>query len=159
MIGNGWFKKRKSHKITRYRWDRNSETIIDYFVMTRNLWTVLTDIKVIPSESLGDHRLLVADFRNKRKGTNHLSGEKIKAWKLKEQQTKENYIEILKKKVPRDEIKDVETEWERFKGSLVEAAEEVCGRKKGKKKKHKETPWWTDRIKEAMKKKNKAWRE
>jgi hypothetical protein len=58
-------------------------------------------------------------------------------------------------KVPTGEIKDVETEWERFKGSLVEAAEEVCGRKKGKKK-HKEIPWWTDRIKEAVKKKNKA---
>jgi hypothetical protein len=35
------------------------------------------------------------------------------------------------------------------------AAEEVCGRKKGKKK-HKETAWWTDRIKEAVKKKNKS---
>jgi hypothetical protein len=78
--------------------------------------------------------------------------------KLKEQQTKEKYIEILKKKVLRDEIKDVETEWERFKGSLVEATEEVCGRKKGEKK-HKETPWCTDGIKEAVKKKNKAWRE
>jgi hypothetical protein len=33
--------------------------------MSRNIWTVVTDIKVIPSESLeGDHRLLVADFRN-----------------------------------------------------------------------------------------------
>jgi uncharacterized protein (DUF342 family) len=83
---------------------------------------------------------------------------KIKVWKLKELQTKEKYIEILKGKVPRGEIQDVETEWERFKGSLVEAAAEVCGRKKGKKK-HKETPWWTDGIKEAVKKKNKAWRE
>jgi hypothetical protein len=65
MIGNGWFKKRKSHKITTYSWDRKSETIIDYFVMSRNVWTVVTDIKVIPSKSLeGDHRLLVADFRN-----------------------------------------------------------------------------------------------
>jgi hypothetical protein len=52
----------------------------------------------------------------------------------------------------------VKPEWERFKGSLVEAAEEVCGRKKGKNK-YKETPWWTDRIKETVKKKNKAWRE
>jgi hypothetical protein len=64
MIGNRWFNKRKSHKITRYSWDGNSETIINYIVMRRNLWTVLTDIKVIPSESLeGDHRLLVAEFR------------------------------------------------------------------------------------------------
>jgi hypothetical protein len=60
MIGNRWFTKRKSHKITRYR---NSETIIAYFVMARNLWTLLTGIKVIPSESLeGDHRLLVTDL-------------------------------------------------------------------------------------------------
>jgi hypothetical protein len=39
---------------------------------------------------------------------------KIKVWKLKELQTKEKYIEILKGKVPRGEIQNVETEWERF---------------------------------------------
>jgi replication initiation and membrane attachment protein DnaB len=86
------------------------------------------------------HRLLVADFRNIKENKPIIYQEKkIKVWKLKEK-----YTEILKKKVPRDEIKDVETEWERFKGSLMEAAVEVCGRKEGKKK-HKKTPWWTDR--------------
>jgi hypothetical protein len=72
------------------------------------------------------HRLLVADFRNIKENKPIIYQEKkIKVWKLKEKQTKEKYTEILKKKVPRDEIKDVETEWERFKGSLMEAAVEV----------------------------------
>jgi hypothetical protein len=69
---------------------------------------VVTDIKVIPSESLegDDHRLLVADFRNiKEKKPIIYQEKKIKVWKLKEQETKEKYIEILKKKVPRGEIR------------------------------------------------------
>jgi hypothetical protein len=58
--------------------------------MSRNVWTVVTDIKVIPSESLeGDHRLLVADFKNiKEKKLVIYQENKIKVWKLKEQQTK-----------------------------------------------------------------------
>jgi hypothetical protein len=37
---------------------------IDYFILTRNLWNILNDIKVIPIISLeGDHGILIADFR------------------------------------------------------------------------------------------------
>jgi hypothetical protein len=50
--------------------------------MSRNVWTAIIDIKVIPSESLkGDHRLLVADFRNiKEKKPIIYQEKKIKVW-------------------------------------------------------------------------------
>jgi hypothetical protein len=47
-----WFQKRKSHGITRYSWDGVSQTIIDYFVVTSNLWKNLLHVQVIPSENL-----------------------------------------------------------------------------------------------------------
>jgi hypothetical protein len=60
---NNWFKKR-SHKITRYNWDGSVGTVIDYFILIRNIWNILNDVKAIPSISLeGDHRILIAEFR------------------------------------------------------------------------------------------------
>jgi hypothetical protein len=40
---------------------------------------------------------------------------------------------------------------------FVETKEEVCGLRKNRR--HMETPWQTDRIKEATNRKNDAWRE
>jgi hypothetical protein len=63
-IGNNWCQKRRNHKITHHSWDGSVGTIIDYFILTRNLWNFLNHIKLIPSISLdGGHRILVADFR------------------------------------------------------------------------------------------------
>jgi hypothetical protein len=36
----------------------------NHFILTRNPWNILNDVKVIPSISLeGDHRILTAEFR------------------------------------------------------------------------------------------------
>jgi hypothetical protein len=62
-IGNGWSQKKKSHKITCYSWDSKFRTIIDYFIMTRNLWNIFNAVKIIPSIGLeADHRILIADL-------------------------------------------------------------------------------------------------
>ena len=43
-------------------------TIIDYCVMTSNLWKNLPDVKVTPSENLdSDYRLLLAYFKDIKK--------------------------------------------------------------------------------------------
>jgi hypothetical protein len=47
--------------------------------------------------------------------------------------------------------------WHRFKRGFIEAAEEVCYQESGRRR-YKETPWWTDRIKVVRRKSN-AWRE
>jgi hypothetical protein len=53
VIGNGWFKKKKKkkkgerrRKITSYSWDSKYETAIHYFIMNRNLWNILNNVKV-----------------------------------------------------------------------------------------------------------------
>ena len=42
--------------------------------------------------------------------------------------------------------------------AIETAKKKICGRKSDKKK-LKEAPWWTDKMKETMQKKNKAWRK
>ena len=49
-------------------------------------------------------------------------GNNIKTRNLKEQTVKEEYIETLKTKLPKDQIQDVETERKTIKGSFSEAA-------------------------------------
>lgn len=48
-------------------------------------------------------------------------------WKLKHQDDKEIFTELLKTKSPKAEIQSVEEEWDRLKVSFIETTEEVCG--------------------------------
>ncbi|KAL1446149.1 hypothetical protein WDU94_012366 [Cyamophila willieti] len=158
-IGNTWFKKRQSHKVTRYSWDGKHETMIDYFIISKEIQNTLCDTKVIPSVSLGsDHRLLVSTFRFRKlteKKTNQL--RKIKSWKLKEKENVEKFQSIIRNNIPTSELRSVEEEWQDYKNCLVSAAEEVCGRTSGKRR-WKETRWWNERVKTAVLEKNKAFR-
>jgi hypothetical protein len=52
MIGNNWFQKRRSHKITHYSWDGSVGSITDYLILIRNLWNILTDVTVILNTGL-----------------------------------------------------------------------------------------------------------
>jgi hypothetical protein len=66
--------------------------------------------------------------------------KKIKIWKLKETDKKEKFQQLLKTNLPIDETRSVEEELDRFKTGFIEAAEEVCGRKSGRRR-YKGTPW------------------
>jgi hypothetical protein len=78
--------------------------------------------------------------------------KKIKIWKLKEIDNKEQFQQLLRTKLPKDETQSVEEEWGRFKTGFIEAAEEVCSHKSGMRR-YKEIPWWTDRVKEVVRRK------
>jgi hypothetical protein len=62
-------------------------------------------------------------------------------------------MELLKTKLPKDEVQSVKEEQDRLKVGFIETAEEVCGQKMG----GEDTR--TDRIKEAIRRKNNAWRK
>ena len=159
MIGNSWYRKQESHKITWYSSDWTRRSVVDYLIFDGETKRNVTDIKVIPSEALdGDHRLVVMNYRMRiERRKPERKERKIKVWKLKEEQTKEEYQKRVKNRLPRDEAGSVE-EWEKFKKVLLEAAEATCGRTSSIKR-WKETPWWNERAKEAVGRKNKAFRE
>lgn len=161
VIGNTWFQKRDSHRITRYSWNGEQKTQIDYVVVSKEKKKMLKDVKIIPSVGMdGDHRLLVADIqiegtvRKRREYTE----KKLKVWKLSEIPVREEYQQMIRKDFPRGETKGVEEEWGLFKRVLVQATEKTCGRTSGVRKEV-VTSWWNDKVKEKVQAKNKAWRE
>ncbi|XP_047099314.1 uncharacterized protein LOC124716808 [Schistocerca piceifrons] len=71
LVKNTFFKKQDSHKITRYGWDGESKTVIDYILTEKLIGGKVRDTKVIPSEHLdSDYRLLIADLNDKVKSLN-----------------------------------------------------------------------------------------
>uniref|UniRef100_A0A8D8RWT4 Craniofacial development protein 2 n=1 Tax=Cacopsylla melanoneura TaxID=428564 RepID=A0A8D8RWT4_9HEMI len=161
LVTNSWYKKRESHKITRFGWNlaQTQKSVIDYFLVHKNIKRNLLDVKVIPSVALGsDHRLLVATFRfNKFTGNQHQQERKIKVWKLKDLETRLKFQDMIKQSIPIGDVGDLEDEWKTFKEAFIRAAEETCGRTNNKRR-WKETPWWNNITKEAVIKKNQSFR-
>jgi hypothetical protein len=93
LLGNTWYKKRESHKITRYSWDGRTKTLIDYIIISDSIKKWLINVKVIPSVSLqSDHRLVlvVGSFRIKRLKHNSITQERrINSYKLKDNRVAE----------------------------------------------------------------------
>jgi hypothetical protein len=70
---------------------------------------------------------------------------------LKETDKKEQFHQLLRTKLLKAETRLVVEEWNRCKKGFIEAAEEICGERSGRRR-YKETPWWTDRIKVVWRK-------
>ncbi|XP_049958723.1 uncharacterized protein LOC126475126 [Schistocerca serialis cubense] len=159
-IANSWYKKRSSNKITWYSGDWSQTSVVDYVLVDRQMMSSLTDVKVIPSEALdSDHRLLVATLREKKdRRATDIQEKRLKTWMLKEDERRTQYQTLIRKKLPKEDQRTVEEEWGDFKRALVEAAETVCGRTSTKRR-SKETPWWNNICKEAVLRKNNAFRE
>lgn len=159
IVGNTWFRKRESHKVTRYSWDGRFKTMIDLIMVTESMKKWLLDVKVIPSVAMGgDHRLVVGTIIIKHPQKVTLIQERnIKSWKLKDKIIAEQFRNLIQENIPNEESTSVEDEWKLFKTNLLTAAEKVCGKTNGRKK-LKETPWWNEETRKATSKKNRAYR-
>ena len=161
IVGNTWFRKKNSQKITRYGWgDTKTKTMIDLFLVEKEKRRQLVDVTSMPRGDFeGDHKVVVAKLRlGKIVKFTEKRERKIKVWKLKEDETREKFQEELKKEIPKGEVSSVEEEWTCFKNGFVKCAVNTCGRLSVRKK-EKETPWWNDRVKQAVKEKQMAWRK
>ena len=159
VVGNSWFRKKESHKVTWYSSDLTKKSLVDYMLYDWEMKRSVRDIKVIPSEALdSDHRILVMNLGVvKDSKRTEYQERRIKVWKLKEKEVKEEFQKIIRERMPTDNPKTGEEEWKQFKNTMVEAAVAVCGRTSNRKR-CKETPWWNERVKEAVGRKNKAFR-
>ena len=61
IVGNTWFRKKNSYKITRYDWgERRTKTVIDYFLVEKKNRRQLMDVTALPGEAFdGDHRVVM----------------------------------------------------------------------------------------------------
>ena len=122
IVGNSWFRKKNSRKITRYGWgDRRTKSVIDYFLVERTNRRKLIDVTALPGEAFdGDHRVVVAKFRwEKLENLKEIRESKIKVWKLKDKTVQEDFQERLKQQIPVTEVENVEEEWSHFKNCLL----------------------------------------
>ena len=157
IIGNSLFKKRKEHHITRYSWDGVYESVIDYILVSRELRNILLDVRVIPSVALdGDHRLLIGVVRIEQetnahtKKSNPIIRKRLKVWRLKDDKIKKEFKKRVEDALTEGELRGVEEEWNNMKHVLLNATEELCGRAGGKRR-SKQTAWWNDNVKKAVK--------
>ena len=160
-IMNTYYKHQDSHKWSWYRWDSEigdytQKSMIDFFITNNK--KVFRDVKSVPSISLdSDHRLVLAKLSIKNpKRQRKVLKERFCLERLKEREVADEFRSKIRSLKPEenDDIEDIETEWENFKSKVTAGAREVVHTKKiggGKKKK---TIWWTDDVREAIKRKS-----
>ena len=68
-----------------------------------------------------------------------------RVWKLKENNRKTRFQERVQELVN----VDAPNLWNTFKNSMLQACDEICGKKKGRRS-HGDTWWWNEEVKEAM---------
>ncbi|KAL6575803.1 hypothetical protein OROHE_000784 [Orobanche hederae] len=152
-IMNTWFEKRDSHLVT-YRNGGNASQI-DFFLV-RNVWRKsFTNCKVIPGESAAtQHRVVVLDLRGKR----HLRKRRpqvdprIKWWKLQGESRHTFVAKIGDNSIWSDcTDMDIDSMWNLLEHNIKEVAKEVLGESKGIGPSSKDTSWWNEEVKQAIK--------
>ena len=165
-IMNTFFKHRDTHKWSWYRWNTDrgdyvERSMID-LILTNNK-KIFKDVKSIPSVSLdSDHRLVLAKMKIKLlRPLKKLVRERIKVERLKEQEIDRQYREKVSEARPKEhqETEDIEKEWENMKEKNIQIAKEVIETKRVSGGKKKKTLWWTEEVREAVKKKSVAFRK
>ncbi|KAL6580722.1 hypothetical protein OROMI_006645 [Orobanche minor] len=159
-IMNTWFEKRDSHLVT-YR-NRGNASQIDFFLV-RNVWRKsFTNCKVIPGESAAtQHRVVVLDLRGKR----HLRKRRpqvdprIKWWKLQGESRHTFVAKIADNSIWSDcTDMDIDSMWNLLEHNIKEVAKEVLGESKGNGPSSKDTSWWNEEVKQAIKTKRECYK-
>lgn len=152
-ILNTLFKKDREKYIT-YK-SGGAETQLDLVIVKRMRGLCVLDCKAIPGEAcLTQHRLVRADLKIMNFKKKKWRGiKKLKTWKLKCKETRDDFEEKLDNRLRQSEMS-----WTNFEKSILETAEEVCGRTSGRRGQERETWWWNDEVKEHIKEKRTAFK-
>ena len=115
-----YFQKSWLSWLTTFR-SGETETMIDYFLVNR--WSV-KDVKVIPGEEIvSQHCPLLMDMVFKKKVRRKVKfRKKLKLWRLRESEVKEEFAEGVNNKCDGNE------DWCGLKRKLLDVASEVCGK-------------------------------
>ena len=123
-VANTWFTKEDRKKVTFS--SGGSETEIDFVLVDKENRKFLKDVKVFWGKQ--QHRLVVADVDKRRvkKVVRNEVREKRNVWKLKEDKTRKKFATRVEELV-RTIASDL---WGCFKEGVLQACDEVCGKKK-----------------------------
>ena len=161
-IMNTFYQHQPSHKWTWYRYSAEhqqytSRSMIDLFLTNQK--KLFCDMKSLPSVSLdSDHRLVLASLQLKKpKQKPKVMKRRYKLEKLKNEEVVEHLREhFCREMASKDENVD---NWCKFKDSITTAAEKQLGFRETYGGKKKSTPWWTEQVRLAVKRKMKLFRK
>ena len=126
-------------------------------------------MKVVRGEELGsDHYLVLMNINLKierrMRGMDRRMKQQIKINKLKDGEVRRKYQVIMSEMYEANEGKrywtdgDVKMAWKEMREDIVGAVRKVCGVVKGKKDCGKQTRWWNDEVKSAVRPKKVMYR-
>ena len=133
--------------------------MIDLFLI--NDKTKFRNVRSIPSVSLNsDHRVVFATLGLKQlKYKSKYKECSYRIEKLKDTALRQKFQEIDMERIRTGEECRTEAKWEQIKSSIKTAAEQTMGKRTSYEGKKKSTPWWTERLGEAVKNKMKKFRK
>ncbi|XP_076031132.1 uncharacterized protein LOC143019381 [Oratosquilla oratoria] len=119
------------------------------------------DVKSIPSASLdSDHRLVICKLSVLRpKKMQRATRNRIKVEKLKEQDTIDGFQMLAAEGLQTVALTDVHQTWSELKTKINDIAENTLGSSQTGVTKKKLTIWWNEEVKNAVRDKNKTYRQ
>lgn len=133
IIANTKFTHKDIHKVTWERKKKQEKSIIDYFLIDKQLWDKVKDVRVYRGHEIGsDHYLLKATLSLRKKENvkeiKRTSNEKIRSYKLKDIEIRNKYQERLEEALRGIEsINKGQTLWEMYKKAVINTGKEICG--------------------------------
>ena len=169
-IMNTFFQHKRIHKYTWYRDSLGQRSLIDFCIVSADLFSTVSDVRVKRGAELStDHHLVVCTLKalkplKKRKTFRPRETYRIKWESLADKEVRTAFADNIASKFKElpTSTEDIETEWCLFRTAVITSATNCCGRKRvgGTKSSEKRTPWWNQEVKEAIRAKKvayKAW--
>lgn len=167
VVTNTWFQHKDIHKFTWECRGRNQRSIIDYFLVRREMRCQVRDVKVVRGAEIGsDHYLLLMVIKLKTKGQKprerKTGGVSIRVEKLKDKEVRWMFEAKLRSKYFNRTARQiggqtVEVAWNELKEGVLRSAVEVCGMSR-KRSGRRRTAWWSKEVQDAVKAKKAAYK-
>ena len=161
-----FFQDREVHKYTWYRSSMDQKSLIDFCIVSSDLFSDVLDVRVKRGAELStDHHLVVCSLRLSKPWPNRKSNRSSEThrikWKaLEDKEVRKQFASSISSKFRRllDLSDDIEKEWLLFRSAIISSATESCRWKRlrvagGSEKR---TPWWKKEIKKAIRAKKDA---
>ena len=167
-IMNTFFQHKRIHKYTWYRDSVGQQSLIDFCIVSADLFSSVLDVRVKRGAELStDHHLVVCTLSRlnptkARKSFRARKAHRIKWELLADTDVRSVFsdnIASLFRELP-DQTEDIETEWNLFRSAVITSAATSCGYKRVRSAKgsEKRTAWWNQEVKEAILAKKAAFR-
>ena len=130
-----WFQHKDIHKFTWECRGKNQKSIIDYFLVRKDMKGQLRDVKVVRGAEIGsDHYLVLMVIKLKVKVEkpirSRVAGGSIRVKRLRNKEVRRQFQTRLMSRynVARQMVgKDIEAAWAELKEGILRSAVEVCG--------------------------------